>query len=134
MIFGIPLTRQESRMWFCSSRPPADCRLAATIVFIVTFADLRFFEARRANIGTATRTSAVRQIGRPVLAFFHVIEIGLERLELLLWRMDFLHLLWFDVRARIHFRRYAWKPIASSLSWHSLKRLSDNSPTNSSLV
>ena len=90
-------------MWFCSSRPPADCRLAATIVFIVTFADLRFFEARRANMGTATRTSAVRQIGRPVLAFLHVIEIGLERLELLLGRVDFPHLLWVDVQLKFIF-------------------------------
>ena len=69
-------------MLFCNSRPSRDRRLAATIAFVLTFADVGFFEAELANTGTATRTSAVRQVDRPVLAFFHDIEIVVERLEL----------------------------------------------------
>jgi hypothetical protein len=52
--------------------------LAATIVLILTCADIRLFEAGSANAGAATSTSAIRQIGRPMLAFFHDIEVILE--------------------------------------------------------
>jgi hypothetical protein len=49
-------------------------------VLVLACADIRFFEAESANDGAATGTSAIRQIGRPVLAFFHGIEVILERI------------------------------------------------------